>query len=355
MEKTILSEKIRNLADSNGIDALGFAEASEFKDYVLNRSKRRDPKLSLPDAKTIIVVGIYIGGIVLPAWNKSCFGRTSRLYLSGFFLDVVKPLEPIAMFLRNEGYSAIVCDDSVSGGSIIPLKLAAVRAGLGWQGKHSLLINKKYGTFLALGGIVTNAIIEHNEVEEKNRCTNCEKCQRACPCEALEQPYILNRKRCLSIPKIGASTGLSQHRPLSQHSITLVVQPGSTRHSLFKARLSKISHPGCYRVCCHSLAQAPDRLQVAVVQLCQEKGDKLFSEPLGMTCALQVSVVAKATVLTHLGPNFVNLIGRVQAYSVVNFLVLCFSCYTLVSHNHTSRVWLWLDRRRCVQHPRRSL
>jgi len=198
MKKTILSEKIRNLADSNGIDALGFAEASQFKDYVLSRSKRRDPKLSLPDAKTIIVVGIYIGGIVLPAWNKFCFGRTSRLYLSGFFLDVVKPLEPIAMFLKNEGYKAIICDDSVSGGSIIPLKLAAVRAGLGWQGKHSLLINKKYGTFLALGGIVTNAILGHNEVEEKNRCKKCLKCQQACPCEALEHPYILNRKKCLS-------------------------------------------------------------------------------------------------------------------------------------------------------------
>ena len=67
IRKTILSERIRNLADSSGIDVLGFAEASEFKDYALNRSKRRDPKLSLPDAKTIIVIGLYIGGIVLPA------------------------------------------------------------------------------------------------------------------------------------------------------------------------------------------------------------------------------------------------------------------------------------------------
>ncbi|HHD83190.1 MAG TPA: hypothetical protein ENK92_03695, partial [Bacteroidetes bacterium] len=80
MEKDLLSEKIRTLADSIGIDALGFAEASEFSNYALQNSKRRDPKLSLPDAKTIIVVGIYIGGIVLPAWNKSRFGRTSRLY-----------------------------------------------------------------------------------------------------------------------------------------------------------------------------------------------------------------------------------------------------------------------------------
>ncbi len=198
MKETTLSEKIRNLADSHGIDILGFAEASEFENYMLNRSKRRDPKLSLPDAKTIIVVGIYIGGIVLPSWSKSSFGRTSRLYLSGFFLDVVKPLEPIAMLLRNEGYRAIICDDSVSGGSIIPLKLAAVRAGLGWQGKHSLLINEKYGTFLALGGMVTNAGLEHNKVYEKNRCGKCQKCQEACPCEALDQPYMLNRKRCLS-------------------------------------------------------------------------------------------------------------------------------------------------------------
>jgi epoxyqueuosine reductase len=51
---------------------------------------------------------------------------------------------------------------------LIPLKLAAIRAGLGWQGKHSLLISKTYGTFLALGGITTNADLEHNTLEESN-------------------------------------------------------------------------------------------------------------------------------------------------------------------------------------------
>ena len=47
-----------------------------------------------------------------------------------------------------------ICDGSKKDGSILPLKLPAIRAGLGWQGKHSLLISKKYGTFLALGGII---------------------------------------------------------------------------------------------------------------------------------------------------------------------------------------------------------
>ncbi len=85
METANLSEKIKNTADTMGIDVLGFADVSEFSGYALSHSRRRDPKLSLPEAKTIIVVGIYIGGLSLPAWENSWYGRTSRLYLSGFF------------------------------------------------------------------------------------------------------------------------------------------------------------------------------------------------------------------------------------------------------------------------------
>ncbi len=198
MSKNLLSEKIKNLADSTGIDTLGFAEVSEFSDYALSSSPRRNPKLSLPDAKTIIVAGVYIGGLTLPVWTNPWYGRTSRLYLSEFFLDVVKPLEPILNLLKNQGYKAIVCDDSKEDGSILPLKLAAIRAGLGWQGKHTLLISKKYGTFLALGGIITNADLEHNTKEVPNHCHKCSKCQQACPLAALNKPYVLDRKKCLS-------------------------------------------------------------------------------------------------------------------------------------------------------------
>ncbi len=194
----MLSKKIRTLSDSMGIDTLGFADASQFTDYALGKSQRRDPKLSLRNAKTIIVAGIYIGGITLPAWINPWYGRTSRLYLSEFFLDVVKPLEPIVEFLKNEGHQAIVCESSTKQGSILPLKLAAIRAGLGWQGKHSLLISKKYGTFLALGGIITDAQLEHNTRVEPNRCHKCDACQKACPLAVLDQPYVLNMKKCMS-------------------------------------------------------------------------------------------------------------------------------------------------------------
>jgi len=198
MEKHSLSEKIKNLGESSGIDVVGFAEASEFSDYLLNDHQRRDPKLTLPNAKSIIIAGIYIGGVTIPDWGNPWYGRTSRLYLSGFFLDVVKPIEPIADFLKNKGYQAMICDGSIEKGSILPLKLAAIRAGLGWQGKHSLFISKKFGTFLALGGILTDADLEYNAIQEKNRCRTCTECQNACPASALEQAYVLNKSKCMS-------------------------------------------------------------------------------------------------------------------------------------------------------------
>ena len=198
MIQTTLAETIRGVAVEIGIDAIGFAAAEPFTRYALKGTRRHDPRLSLPTAKSIIVAGIYIGGMALPGWEDPCVGRTSRLLLSGFFLDVVEPLAPIAALLRKEGYRAQVCDGSQTDGSILPLKLAAVRAGLGWQGKHSLLISKRFGTFLALGGIVTDAPLEPNGVQERDRCRDCDRCQQACPLGALEQPYLLDKKRCLA-------------------------------------------------------------------------------------------------------------------------------------------------------------
>lgn len=207
MNEVSLSENIKAMAVDLGIDALGFADASEFENYALPESLRRSPKLSLPDARTIIVAGIYIGGLRLPGWESPFWGRTSRLYLSSFFLDVVKPIEPIAKYLRNNGHRAIVCDESTEKSSILPLKLAAVRAGLGWQGKHSLLISRKYGTFLALGGIITNAGLETNKKAEPDRCRDCERCQKSCPLEALHEPYVLDRKKCMSHILMAESLG----------------------------------------------------------------------------------------------------------------------------------------------------
>jgi len=193
-----LKTKIKQLTDTGQIDVVGFSDASPFNDYAWQQSKRRAPHLSLWEATSIIIAGIYIGGLKLPVWDNLWYGRTSRLYLSGYFLDVVEPMQPIAALLRDAGYQALVCDGSSQESSILPLKLAAVRSGIGWQGKHSLLISKKFGTFLALGGILTNAEFNFSHTEEPNRCRECNQCQQACPVGALQKPYVLNMKKCMS-------------------------------------------------------------------------------------------------------------------------------------------------------------
>ena len=194
----MLSAKIRELAVTAGIDELGFTNAAEFCGYPVAGSKRGDPALSLPEARSIIVAGIYIGGLKLPFRADPLFGRTSRLYLSGYFADVVEPLEPIKSFLTQLGYNALICESIESERSILPLKLAAIRAGFGWQGKNSLLVTRKYGTFLALGGIITNAVLEYSEKTEPNRCGACKKCQEACPVSALDHPFVLDKFKCIA-------------------------------------------------------------------------------------------------------------------------------------------------------------
>ncbi len=194
----ILTEELEHIAKASMIDVIGFTHAFPFSNYILKESRRRDPKLTLSNAKSIIVAGIYIGGLTLPEWENPAFGRSSRLYLSGFFLDVVEPLKPIANHLLKSGYQAYICNGAVGDGSILPLKQAAVRAGIGWQGKHSLLISKKFGTFLALGGIITDAQLICNAEKEPNRCGQCTECQNACPLYALADPYKLDVDKCLS-------------------------------------------------------------------------------------------------------------------------------------------------------------
>ena len=60
------------------------------------------------------------------------------------------------------------------------------------------MISKKFGTFLALGGIITDAEFEIKVSKEGDRCRECDQCQKACPVAALDKPYVLNLKKCMS-------------------------------------------------------------------------------------------------------------------------------------------------------------
>lgn len=78
-------------------------------------------------------------------------------------------------------------------------KALAVQAGLGWFGKNTLLIHRRFGTFILLSGILTSLDIEsHNAFERIPRCGSCTRCLDACPTQAFTTPYTLDAKKCLS-------------------------------------------------------------------------------------------------------------------------------------------------------------
>jgi len=77
-------------------------------------------------------------------------------------------------------------------------KSLAQRAGLGWQGKNSILISKKYGSFFFLGGILTDLETEYNQVPAKDYCGNCNLCIENCPTGALVSPHVLDARKCIS-------------------------------------------------------------------------------------------------------------------------------------------------------------
>lgn len=89
-------------------------------------------------------------------------------------------------------------------------KVFAVQSGLGWIGKNTLLIHRKYGTFTLLSGIITRlALPTHPPVQELNRCGTCERCLEACPTQALT-PFSLDARRCISYHLIESKNAIPE-------------------------------------------------------------------------------------------------------------------------------------------------
>lgn len=117
--------------------------------------------------------------------------------LSRVCANVVEQLKPVCDYLDERGYKTLLIDGTV-GENRLPLKAAAVKAGLGWIGKNTLLVNEKYGSFQSFGAILTDADIHEVYPLTTERCGSCTNCIDACPTQAIHIPKQLNRPRCIA-------------------------------------------------------------------------------------------------------------------------------------------------------------
>ncbi len=99
----------------------------------------------------------------------------------------------------------------VSKTNYIPYKIAAVRAGIGWQGKNSLIINEEYGSWISLCSLVIDVEYDSDESSSQS-CGSCQACQKVCPTSAIQSPGVVNGSKCLDY--ITGKTGVvpREHR-----------------------------------------------------------------------------------------------------------------------------------------------
>ncbi|EYE89059.1 (Fe-S)-binding protein [Fervidicella metallireducens AeB] len=165
----------------------GFLSGFEESDYV----KRINVKGLMKEAKTIISIAVPYKTIDIdkskPYFSKSSLGID-------YHKVVINKLSQISDFIKEKynGSCLYFCD-------IGPLadREIAKKCGVGFYGKNTCIITEKFGSYVFLGEIITDIYIDRDKEKDLN-CNNCDLCIKACPVQAIEMPYRLNAKKCLS-------------------------------------------------------------------------------------------------------------------------------------------------------------
>lgn len=158
---------------------------------------RSDPRQLWPEVQSVVMLGLNyaVGDDPLVLLEQKSQGNISVYARGKDYHDVVKKkLKEVGRWLHEEtGQPIKVFVDTAP----VMEKPLAAASGIGWQGKHTNLVSRDFGSWLFLGAIYTAATIEPDE-PETDHCGSCRRCLDICPTDAFPAPYQLDARRCIS-------------------------------------------------------------------------------------------------------------------------------------------------------------
>ena len=176
-----------------GADLVGIIPAERLDEIPSYRQDWMDTSTmkaneQMEDAKSIIVFGYHASDDIYEA----VLGKVNGI--EAYYVLLIRNAQRrLILYLQEKGFEA----KAASGR--LPRKQMARLAGFGNYGKNALIINPKYGPWIRLAAIVTNAEFAYDEPFDKDLCGDCDKCLKACPTSALT-PYRVDHTRCLVNP-----------------------------------------------------------------------------------------------------------------------------------------------------------
>lgn len=211
-----LAHMLRAEARTLGLEAVGIARLEEYTtlrtrlEYFLSQhrhgdmdwmethaDRRGDPRRLWPEAKSAVVFG---QSYAPPDDPLDALTRRSNAAISVYakgrdYHDVLKKrIKSLARsFAERSGAEVKVFVDTA------PLmeKPLAEKAGLGWQGKNTILVSREHGNWLFLGVMLTTADLEPDDASS-DHCGSCTRCLDICPTNAFPAPYQLDARRCIA-------------------------------------------------------------------------------------------------------------------------------------------------------------
>lgn len=209
-------ELIRSKAYSLGFDVAGFTpaqlgekERQGYMEFIAHGGHggmawmeertawRTDPSALWPEARTVVMLGHNYGPSHDPLEKLQ---YTDRGVISSYALNldyhdiIKKKLKALARWMVEEmGGDVKVFVDTAP----VMEKPLAAQAGLGWQGKHTCVVSREFGSWLFLGSVFTTLELPP-DAPEKNHCGSCSACLDICPTQAFLGPGKLDARRCIA-------------------------------------------------------------------------------------------------------------------------------------------------------------